>query len=159
TAQASAGDFKEALKTADAIVGEYQRGEAVKDVVVAQLRSGDLKGGQATAGAVPSVYWRVVNLTEIAKTQANKGDRTAAAKTFRQAFEEAGDDAEKVRDNEPGIGGLREGCLSQIAEAQAAAGEDKAALAWAAKQASAQLKTKALISVAKGLALREQAER
>jgi RNA polymerase sigma factor (sigma-70 family) len=159
TTQANAGDLKEALKTADAIAGEYKRGEAVKDVVVAQLRSGDLKGGQGTAATVPSVYWRVVTLTEIAKTQANKGDRTGAAKTFGQAFEEAGDDAEKVRDSEPGIGGLREGCLSQIAEAQAAAGEEKAALAWAAKQASAQLKTKALISVAKGLALREQAEK
>jgi RNA polymerase sigma factor (sigma-70 family) len=159
TTQANAGDFKEALKTADAIAGEYKRGEAAKDVVVAQLRSGDLKGGQTTAGAVPSIYWRVVTLTEIAMTQAKKGDRNSAAKTFRQAFEQAGDDAEKVRDNEPGIGGLREGCLSQIAEAQAAAGEEKAALAWAAKQSSAQLKTKALISVAKGLALREQAEK
>jgi hypothetical protein len=38
-------------------------------------------------------------------------------------------------------------------------GEEKAALTWAAKQPSAQLMTKALISVAKGIARREQAEK
>jgi hypothetical protein len=72
--------------------------------------------------------------------------------------QETGDEAENVRDNETGIGGLREGCLSRIAEAQAEAGEEKAALACAVKQPSAQLKTKALISFAKELARRELGE-
>jgi hypothetical protein len=51
---------------------------------------------------------------------------------------------------------IRNMVLSHIAEAQAETGAEKEALAWAAKQDSALLKTQALLGIAKGLAQRQQ---
>ncbi len=159
TAQARAGDAKGALQTAEAVEGEYRKGEAVQAVVSAQLRSGALKAAQQTAATIPSVYWRVETLAEIAKAQARSGDRAAAALSFKKASEEAGDEGANVRDDEPGLGGLRNAALCRVAQARAEAGEVKEALAWAAKQSSPLLKTHALINVARGLALRQAEER
>jgi hypothetical protein len=75
--------------------------------------------------------WRVESLLEIAKFQAKGGDRASADKTFQKAYQEA----ENVRDEEAGIGNIRNAILSQIVKAQAEAGEEKKALAWTAKVA------------------------
>jgi RNA polymerase sigma factor (sigma-70 family) len=158
-AQAAAGDVKGALETAEAIEGEYPKGEAFKEVVTAQLRAGDLKGGRQTADAIKSVFWRVASLTEIAKAEAKAGDRAAAAKTFQQALDAAGKDGADVSDDAPGMSGLRNGALCLIAQARAEAGEEKEALAWAAKQSSPLLKAQALLNVARGIALRKEAEK
>jgi tetratricopeptide (TPR) repeat protein len=158
-ALAGAGDVKGALETAEAIEGEYWKGDALKEVVAGQFRAGDLKGAQQTAGAIKNVFGRVAALAEIAKGQAKAGDRAAAAKTFQKVFDEAGNEAENVRDEEPGLGGLRHGALCRIVGAQAEAGQEKEAYAWAIKQTPPLLKAKALLEIARGMALRKEAEK
>jgi RNA polymerase sigma factor (sigma-70 family) len=159
TAQVKAGDLKGALQTAEAIEEEYQKGEALSEVVTAQLRSGELKTGRKTADGIKNVYWRVGALAEIAKAEAKAGDRTAAAKTFQKAMEETGKEGGNVRDEEPGLGGLRNGSLCLLVRAQAEAGEEREAYAWAVKQSSPLLKAKTLIEIAHGMEIRKQAEK
>jgi RNA polymerase sigma factor (sigma-70 family) len=159
TAQVNAGDLKGALQTAEAIEEEYQKGEAHNEVVTAQVRSGDLEAGRKTAESIKSAYWRVAALAEIAKGEAKAGDRAAAAKTFQKAVEETGKEAGNVRDEEPGLGGLRNGSLCLIVRAQAEAGQERDAYAWAVKQSSPLLKAKALIEIAHGMEIRKQTEK
>jgi tetratricopeptide (TPR) repeat protein len=159
TAEIKAGDVKGALQTAEAIEGEYPKGEVLKEVLTAQLRLGDLKEGQQTAAAIKSVFWRVVALTEIAKAQAKAGDRTAAVESFRKAFAETGVEGGNVRDEEPGLGGLRNVALALIVRAQAEAGEEKEAIAWAAKQSNPLLKAQALLNIARGIASSTEREK
>jgi RNA polymerase sigma factor (sigma-70 family) len=159
TAQVNAGDLKGALQTAEAIEGEYQKGEALNDVLTAQVRSGDLKAGRQTADSIKNVYWRVVALAEIAKAEAKAGDRAAAAKTFQKAMEETGKEAGNVRDEEPGLGGLRNGSLCLIVRARAEAGQEREAYVWAVKQSSPLLKAKTLLEIAHGMELRKEAEK
>jgi serine protease Do len=148
--QIKAGDLRGALTKAQAIKSEFQSGEALTEVAAAQLRSADLEGGLQSAGAVKSVYWRVAALAEAAKAQARSGDRAAAAETFKKAFAEALD----VRDKETGISGLRIAAHCRILQAQAEVGEEEGAVTWAMKQ-TARFKALALLSIAKGIAARQ----
>lgn len=150
--QAKAGDIQGAIKTSETIEQEYEKGEAMKEILTAQLRSVDLKGGLQTAAAIKSVYWRVVALGEIAKAQAKAGHRKAATSSFQKAFEVAGGEGENVRNDEPGLGGLRNGALCLLVRAQAEAGEESEAFAWALKQTSPLLKAQALLGTARGIA-------
>jgi hypothetical protein len=157
-AQAKAGDVKAALRTADAIEERYRQGEAAKEVVLAQLGAGDVKGALQTAGVIKSIYWRVEALAEVAKAQA-KTDRVAAADTFRKAFAEAGQDGGLVRDEEPGWGSLRNAAVCHLLQAQAEAGFEKEAAAYASDRDAPRLRTQALTSVARGLVARQEAEK
>jgi RNA polymerase sigma factor (sigma-70 family) len=149
--QIKAGDFKGALRTARAVAQEFKRGEALQKVVTAQVRSGDVKGGLQAADAIRHTYWRVVTLAEIAKAQAGAGDRAAAAETFRGALALLGD----VRDKEEGTGNLRNAAACSIVRAQAEAGEEKGAVAWAMKQDPLR-KAQSLLSIAQGIASRQE---
>jgi tetratricopeptide (TPR) repeat protein len=153
-AQIEAGDLRGALKTAESISDEYPKGKAMKAMVAARLRASDPNGATKTAESIASVAWRVESLLEIAKFQAKGGDRASADKTFQKAYQEA----ENVRDEEAGIGNIRNAILSQIVKAQAEAGEEKKALAWTAKQTSPLLKTQALLGIAQGLAPLKEAQ-
>jgi hypothetical protein len=150
--QMRAGNLPVALKTVETIASEYVKGEALKTVVTVQLRAGERKEALKTAQSIDSVSWRVQSLLEIAKSQAKAGDRAGANKTFQKASEEA----ENVRDEEPGIGNIRSSILASIAKTQAEVGEEKKALAWAAKQTTPLLKTQALLSIAQGLTASKQ---
>jgi RNA polymerase sigma factor (sigma-70 family) len=152
--QISAGDFKGAVKTALAIEEEYRSGEALNEIAVAQLRSGDLKGGLQTATAIKSGYWRVRALADTAKAQAESGDQAAAAQTFKKAFAEG----LKVQDKAPGMAGLRNAAHCHIVQALAEVGQDKEAVAWAMKQ-TPRLKAMSLLSIAKGIASRQEREK
>jgi hypothetical protein len=154
SSQSRAGKLQEALKTAESIPGAYVRGEALKEIVAVRLRGGDVKAARKTAESIDNVAWRVQSLLEIAKFQAKAGDRTDAAKTFQKAFEEA----ENVQDEEPGIGNIRNAILAHIVKAQAEAGEEKKAMAWAAKQTSPLLKTQVLLNIAQGLRTQKEGQ-
>jgi hypothetical protein len=149
--QIMAGDFKGAFQAAQAIEPEFKRGEALKEVVTAQLQSGDIKGGLGAADAIKHTYWRVATLAEIAQAQTRAGDRPAAAETFMRALALL----DEVRDQEAGTGNLRNAAACSIVRAQAAAGEEKGAVAWAMKQ-NPLLKAQALLSIAQGIASRQE---
>jgi RNA polymerase sigma factor (sigma-70 family) len=149
--QAQTADLQGALKTARAIDGKYCRGQAVTDVLKAHLRSGDHGGARKTASLLRHPYWRVVALAEMARAQAKAGDAATAARTFREALEEAGPEGRDIPDVEPGIAGLRNAALYAVVRAQAEAAQDKQALAWARKQSPPFLRSQALVSIALGL--------
>jgi hypothetical protein len=151
--RAKAGDLKGARKIADTISEEYYKGEALHAIMTAHLNAGDLKTATEIAEANVSVKWRIESLLAIAKFRARKEGRAAADKIFQKLFQEA----KNVRDEEPQMGNLRNAVLSYIVQAQAETGAEKEALAWAAKQDSALLKTQALLGIAKGLAQRQRA--
>jgi RNA polymerase sigma factor (sigma-70 family) len=144
--QARAGDVKGALATAGAIKGKDRKGAALMHVLRAQLRSGDLKGAQETGRALRgSPLHDVRSRGEIARAQAKAGDRAAAARSFKEAFE--------------AVKGEDVGALCLLVEAQAEAGEEKSAYDLAVKQRSPLLKAEALLSVARGLLARREAEK
>lgn len=150
--QIKSGNFQGAWKTAQTIGQDSQRGEVEKDLALAQCRLHGPTEGLRAADAIKSVYWRVLTLGEIAKVQADFGDREAADVTLKKAFEEAHD----VGDNEPGVSGFRRAAFCGIVQAQAEVGAEEDALKWARKQ-NARLKAQALLSVARGI--RSQHER
>jgi RNA polymerase sigma factor (sigma-70 family) len=152
--QINARDFKGAVKTALAIQEEYRSGEALYEIVAAQLRSGDLKGGLQAAAAIKNGYWRVRALAEAAKAQAESGDQAAAAQTFKKAFAEG----LKVQDKAPGTEGLRNAAHCYIVQALAEVGKEKEAVAWAMKQ-TPRLKAMSLLSIAQGIASRQEPEK
>jgi hypothetical protein len=57
------------------------------------------------------------------------------------------------------LGGLRNAALCLLVRARAEAGEEKEAIAWAAKQPSPLLKAKALLEIARGMAVRKDSEK
>src|SRR5262249_41746264 len=154
-ALARAGDIKQAMEVADAITTEYQKGEALKEIVAAQLFSKDPKAAMQTAEAIKTVYWRVVALAEIGKAQAKSGQAAIPGQTFKKTFAETGIEGGEIRDDEPGLGGLRNSALCLVLQAQTEAGQDENALAWVAKQSSPLLRSQALLHIARGFASRK----
>jgi tetratricopeptide (TPR) repeat protein len=156
--QSKTGDIKGALQTAESLQDEQQKRDVLAySILPAQLRSGDVKAGQQTAEVLKGDYRHVLALGEIAKAQAQAGDRAAAADTFKKAFEMVG----QLADAEPTLGGLsaRNAALCRIVGQQAEAGEEGAAFDWALKQSSPLVRASALLHIARGMALRKESEK
>jgi hypothetical protein len=152
-AQARTGDVKGALATAGAIKNDPLREEALKDVLAAQLKVGDLKGARKTLEGLKRPYWRAESLIEIARAQGRAGQAADSKESLDSAFEEA----QGVEEMEGLFGNAANACYAHIAQAMAELGREKAAAAWAAGQSDPLRKAQALLSVAKGLALRKEA--
>jgi RNA polymerase sigma factor (sigma-70 family) len=142
-AQANHGEITEALKTTHHIQNEIDKGESLKNVVVARVRANDFPKAIELAETIREGQWRIQARLEIAKGQARAGQRSAAKRTFTDALSEVG----RLKDN-PRYGHVQQGALASLAKAQAEVGEEDAALAWIDKQASPQIKAWCLLLLA-----------
>jgi hypothetical protein len=107
-----------------------------------------------TLAANYSSSWRAVVLVVVGRARAMAGDARGAAEAFAQAREQGLGATER----EGWFANARNACLAHVARAMAESGQAKEAAAWAAEQTDPLLKAQALLSVAEGLALREEAE-
>jgi RNA polymerase sigma factor (sigma-70 family) len=161
SALATAGDFAEALKVAEAIPDRVvrikakgkeeerrdarQRDRALQHVAGAQQKAGDLAGAVKTARRVKDEGQRFQLLEELVLAHAQAKDGSGAKKLFedlRREMDAAKDYPKAGRDH-------------AIALLQAAMGDAAGAVGWAEKLESADDRADALFAVSIGLAYRE----
>jgi hypothetical protein len=146
TAQARQGNLGAAQETAEHIRDNEFKGEALKDVVVGLIRTNDLTAARQVVDTIHSSMWRGQALLEVAKAQVRANWPEAAAATFGKILR----DGQELKDNQR-FGNVRPALLSNLAQAQAAVGEEDAARAWIEKQTANLDKVYALLGLAEGI--------
>ena len=147
TVQSERGETDAALETAEHIQSGYEKGEALKAVVAALVRANELTRALRVVDSIEKGVWQVEALLEIAKGQAQAGQRQEVAEIVARVRQEA----ESIQD-EPRGGNLKAAAFGRLARAQGELGEETAALQWIEAEPSSLVKAWSLLGLAEGIA-------